>query len=305
MSVHKKAKILHMDPLIVEEQDNQQQPKFGPELPILAKEVVKNILKMLSIRDVFSCYQINRSWVQVSESIMEQLSTKTKVHFTCQCVAVYPKILGKYIDLEHATHICKSSYSRDPFDARLLEHLPNLTHYNDPTIDASQLPQEKRGQKLAGYVMRMLGTHCPKLRECDLGHQVHDDEFTRADAVTVLQGCPLLESLYSQNGFQLSSWGDSNLLSALKSGPYRHLSVPIGLRNPRTDMHSIIGGFVENPGLFAGTITTFPYCWNEHGLSESTLESISEEFNASSERLMERACTKGFTLWIYDMDWYP
>jgi hypothetical protein len=153
--------------------------------------------------------------------------------------------------------------------------------------------------------MRVLGTHCPLLEECDLGHQIGDDEFTTSDVLALLEGCPSLEILHSQNGFQMGA-GDCNLLNALRTGPYKELEVPIGLRSPLRDMDDVIGGFVENPGKFEGTLSTFPYCWNDpdERRTDEDLVVIAERFDANSEALMERACRKGFSLHIVPMDWF-
>ena len=161
-----------------------------------------------------------------------------------------------------------------------------------------------QGVTIQAHCLQMLGKHCPLLEICDLGHQVWDDRFTEADVTALLRGCPNLAELNSQNGFQL--WSISSpLLKALKSGPYT-VCVEIGFRNPRRDMKSIIGSFVEDSGEFEGCLTTFPYCYNnpEEMLTDDDKRRIAEEFDKASDVLMEKAAEAGFDLNIDPMDWF-
>eukprot|EP00562_Extubocellulus_spinifer_P012422 CAMPEP_0178549462 /NCGR_PEP_ID=MMETSP0697-20121206/5741_1 /TAXON_ID=265572 /ORGANISM="Extubocellulus spinifer, Strain CCMP396" /LENGTH=391 /DNA_ID=CAMNT_0020182203 /DNA_START=34 /DNA_END=1206 /DNA_ORIENTATION=+ len=280
-------------------------PMFGANLPVLPSTVTKSILAMLPIADVFDCYQASRAWVNDTVAVMTEKSQATENRFACGCAGLHPKILGKFVDLDIVTHAGgRTATAHDPMDVTLIPHLPGLRYFYDPRLECANLNNgEVVNGKLEGYCMRMLGNHCPLLEECDLGHQVWDNAFTTADVVTLLNGCPDLKELTSQNGFQLA-WGDTNLLNALRSGTYT-VCVPIGLRDPRRDMDVVIGSFVEDPGEFKGCLTTFPYCYCDPGggLDEDDKRMIARTFDEESEDLMEKARKAGFSLVIDPMDW--
>lgn len=283
---------------------------FGPDLPHPPQVVTKKILHMLSIGDVFACYRTSRAWVNDAVVIMAGKSKAVEDRFACKCAGLHPKILGRYVDLTAVTHAGGTevrSWSSDPMDLTLIPHLPNLRCFYDPKIDASNLSEgERKGASQESYVVRMLGSHCPLLEVCDLGHQVHDDRIGVEDVTTLLQGCPNLRELTSQNGFQFHGFGGSHILRALKTGPYEELCVHLGFRNPLRDMHSEFREFIDDHGAFEGCITTFPYCYNDpdERRGEFDLKWTKDNFDKESEDLAKRAQEAGFTLNIDPMDWY-
>ena len=282
---------------------------FGADLPQPPQVVLKKILKMLSVSDVFACYRTSRAWVNDAVTIMAEKSKAVEDQFACKCVGLRPKIMGKYVDLSAVTHAGGTevhSWSNDPMDVEVIPQLPNLRYFYDPKIDLSSLSEGEMKSKKESYFVRKLGSHCPLLEVCDLGHQVDDDRIGVEDVTTLLKGCPNLRELTSQNGFQFHGFGGSNILRALKTGPYEELCVPLGFRNPLRDMHSEFREFIDDHGAFKGCITTFPYCYNDpdEGRDDFDLKWIKEKFDKESKDLMKRAQEAGFTLNIDPMDWY-
>ena len=289
-------------------QEGYDRPPFGPKLAQPPEVVLRKILAMLPIGDVFACYRTSRAWVNDAVASMAEMSRAVEDRFACRCAGLRPKIMGKYMDLSAVTHAGGTevhSWSNDPMDARLIPHLPNLRYFYDPQVDASHVPQGEIRTRQESYIVRKLGSHCPLLQVCDLGHQVDDDRIGVEDATILLKGCPNLRELTSQNGFQFWGLGESNILRALKTGPYE-VCVPLGFRDPLRDMHSELREFIGDHGAFKGCITTFPYCYNDpdEGRDEFDLQLITDDFDKESEDLMKRAQEAGFTLNIDEMDWY-
>lgn len=288
-------------------QEGYDRSPFGPELAQLQppEVVLRKILAMLPIGDVFACYRTSRAWVNDAVASMDEQSRAVEDRFACRCAALRPKIMGKYVDLSIVTHAGAEFSLTDPLDARLIPHLPNLRYFYELRVDASHVPEGEIKPRLESYIVRKLGRHCPLLQVCDLGHQVDDGHIRVEDATILFKGCPNLRELTSQNGFQLWGVGGSNILRALKTGPYE-VCVPLGFRDPLGDMHSDLREFIDDHGAFRGCITTFPYCYNDpdEGRDESDLEEIKEDFDKESEDLMKRAQEAGFTLDIEEMDWF-
>lgn len=92
---------------------------FGTGLAHPPEVVVRKILGMLSIGDVFACYRTSRAWVNDAVTAMAAKSKAVEERFACKCVGLQPKIMGRYVDLSAVTHAGGTevhSWSNDPMD---------------------------------------------------------------------------------------------------------------------------------------------------------------------------------------------
>jgi hypothetical protein len=152
--------------------------------------------------------------------------------------------------------------------------------------------------------MSALAAHCPQLQTCNIGHQISESEFRKEDLKALIQGCPNLESVGSQNGIEISTWSldKSPLLNALREAG-GDFDVDFRVQNTIQNVEVVVRSLIDKPGLFNGCLHTYPYVYAaDRDAQAKALDKAA--FDSMAAQLTIDAEAAGFSVSMGELEWF-